>query len=100
MPNVETERTRAKYIASTSYSDTPPSGRQSITIGSEQKIKIAKWASEASNLPNTIAAGRSGLARSISYVLRSFSPVSEPAAKLGDIRAANKYCPKKKRLIS
>jgi hypothetical protein len=40
--------------------ETPPSGRQSITIGSEAKISTARCASEANSLPSTIAAGRSG----------------------------------------
>ena len=66
MPNEMTDRIKPRYAASTSYSDTPPSGRQSITIGSEAKISTPKCVSDATSLPSTIAAGRSGLASSIS----------------------------------
>ena len=37
-----------------------------MTIGSEQNTNTARWQSAASSLPNTMAAGRIGLASSIS----------------------------------
>ena len=46
--------------------DPPPSGRHSITIGSEANTSTARCDSAASSLPSTIAVGRKGLARSIS----------------------------------
>ena len=64
-----------------------------MTIGSEAKISTPRCVSDATSLPSTIAAGRSGLASSISYVLRSFSPVIEPAAKLGAIIDASTNWP-------
>ncbi len=48
----------------------------------------------------TIAPGLNGLAKSISYVRRSFSPVIVPAAKLGAISASKTYWPRKKRLTN
>ena len=66
MPNSATDEIMAKYAASTSYNETPPNGRQSITIGSDAIIKIARCASDANSLPSTIAPGRNGLASSIS----------------------------------
>ena len=65
-PNVMTETMSPRYAASTSYNDTPPSGRQSMTIGSEEKMSTAKCVSDAISLPRTIALGRSGLASNIS----------------------------------
>ena len=50
--------------------------------------------------PKVIADGRNGLASSISYVLRSFSPVMVAAAKLGAISEAKTYCPKKNMFTS
>ena len=100
MPNTAIDRISHKYAAKTSYGDTPPRGRQSITIGSEQKTSNATWASEATSFPKTIASGRKGLASNISYVLRSFSPVIDPEAKLGTIIEASTYCPTKKRSTS
>ena len=69
-------------------------------IGSEAKMSTARWASEATSFPNTIADGRNGLASSISYVLRSFSPVIDPEAKLGAIIDARTYCPTKNKSTS
>ena len=66
MPERATEQIIAMYAANTSYSDTPPSGRHSITIGSEQIISSASGVSDAASLPSTMAPGRSGLASSIS----------------------------------
>ncbi len=37
-----------------------------MTIGSEAKIRIARWQSDATSLPSTTALGRSGVASSIS----------------------------------
>ncbi len=37
-----------------------------MMIGSEQKTSTARWHSAASSLPSTMAAGRIGLASSIS----------------------------------
>ncbi len=42
-----------------------------------------------------MAPGWIGLASSISYVLRSFSLVIDPAANVGAISDASTYCPRK-----
>jgi thioredoxin reductase (NADPH) len=75
-------------------------GEEVIVVGGGNSAGQAAvfLASDASSLPITIAPGRSGLAKSISYVLRSFSPVIVPAAKLGAISDANTYCPRKNKL--
>ena len=60
----------------------------------------ARWHKAAASLPVTIACGRMGLASSISYVCRSFSPLIEPAAKLGTISDMSTYWPRKNQLTN
>ncbi len=66
MPKQITEATKARYAASTSYSDTPPNGTHSITIGSEQTMRMPRWQRAARSFPRIIAAGPRGLASRLS----------------------------------
>ena len=58
---------------------------------------MTRYVNELSSLPTRIIDGLSGLARSISYVFRSFSPVMLPAANVGATSATRKNWPRKNR---